>query len=282
LRKAGGLTSFSELGGPDHLALETDIRVQTGDVIGAADGFDVAFFDMARTPEKLEAPERYQSNPYPRAAVLKTSPELIAAITPPVANARCALDYLPNKIADAWSMLLGDSWGIRRAKGENACRTAISDAPGAARGVWFTDAAHNAAASKVSAVALRPDNVDTERLIFGLDGRLPSLAPGLFAVSPGLEKQAVKASKDFLSFPRGGGRINADFDDVDDGRLYCYEKLRANFVGPQVNGVILLERQSAEGNGPALLKIEARGDVRSCIDLEEPWAFAGNETMFYR
>ena len=36
------------------------------------------------------------------------------------------------------------------------------------------------------------------------------------------------------------------------------------------------------GDGPGALKIEARGDALSCIDLAEPWAFTGNETVFYR
>jgi hypothetical protein len=37
----------------------------------------------------------------------------------------------------------------------------------------------------------------------------------------------------------------------------------------------------ASENGPPLMKIEARA-LSSCIDLEEPWAFSGAETTFYR
>lgn len=281
LKKAGSLASFTELGGPDHIAIETDIRVQTGDMIGSADGFDVALHDLSAAPMVLEAPERYVDNPFPRAAVLDAAPTLIAAITPPTANARCAIEYLPRNLRESWASLLGDSWGIRQAKGENACRSAITDTPGTARGVWYTDAAHNAAATKVSAVALSPDAVDPERLIFALYGRLSSLKPSLIALPPLMDAEASKAAKDFLSFRKGDGRINTAFVDVKDGGVYCYERLRTNFVGPQINGVILLKRDTAP-EGPALLKIEARGDARSCIDLEEPWAFSGNETVFYR
>ncbi len=281
LRKAGDLRAFTELGGPDHLAKLVNIRVQTGNVIGEANGFDVGLHDLAATPAQLEAPERYTSNPFPRAIALGAAPELIDAITPPTDKARCALDYLPRRTRGDWSALLGDSWGIRRARGEDACRAAVADAPGAARGVWFTDAAHNAAATKVSAVALSPDTIDPDRLIFALHGRLTSLTPSLIALPPMMDQEAADAAKDFLSFERGEGRINAPFKDVRDGKVYCYERLRANFVGPQINGVLLVERNTAP-EGPALLKIEARGDAFTCIDLEEPWAFTGNETVFYR
>jgi|GEM_PF-1293497 len=281
LQKAGGLRAFTELGGPDHLAIATNIRVQTGDVIGEADGFDVALHDLSSTPSQLEAPERYTANPFPRATALGASPELIAAITPPIANARCALDYMPREMRDDWTALLGDSWGIRRARGDDACRAAVADAPGAARGVWFTDAAHNAATTKVSAVALSPDAVDPERLIFALHGRLASLTPSLVALPPMMDEEAADAAKDFLSFEKGDGRINTNFDDVRDGETYCYEGLRTNFVGPQINGVVLVERDTPQ-DSPALLKMEARGDVLRCIDLDEPWAFTGNETVFYR
>ena len=44
----------------------------------------------------------------------------------------------------------------------------------------------------------------------------------------------------------------------------------------------LADTRPADGAQPGELKIEARGDVQSCIDLEEPWAFSGNETTFYR
>ncbi len=235
LQKAGGLRAFAELGGPDHLAILTNIRVQTGDVIGEADGFDVALHDLAATPALLEAPERYTSNPFPRAAALGAPPDLIAAITPPIAKARCALDYMPHvTLRKDWTALLGDSWGIRRARGADACRAAVADAPGAARGVWFTDAAHNAAASKVSAVALSPDAVDPDRLIFALHGRLASLTPSLVALPPMMDGEAADAAKDFLSLKKGDGRINTNFDDVRDGETYCYERLRTNFVGPQI------------------------------------------------
>ncbi len=281
LQEAGGLRAFTELGGPDHMALTTKIRVQTGDEIGETNGFDVALHDLGATPALLEAPERYSANPFPRAAALGAAPELIEAISPPIAKARCALDYLPANLREDWTALLGDSWGIRRSRGADACRAAIADAPGAARGVWFTDAAHNAAASKVSAVALSPDAIDPDRLIFALHGRLSSLKPSLVALPPMMDAEAADATKDFLSLKKGDGRINTNFDDVRDEETYCYERMRANFVGPQINGVILVRRDTPE-DGPALLKIEARGDVLRCIDLDEPWAFTGDETVFYR
>jgi len=281
ISRAGGMEAFEEFGGPDHIAIETQIRVHEGAAIGEADGFDVGLHDLAASPAALERPERYSTNPYARAAVFDAPPSLLAAITPDTSRARCPIDYLPKDEQPVWAAKLGDSWGIRRAKGDDACRTAIADEKGAAQGVWFTDAAHNAATSKVSAVALAADAIDPGRLIFSLHGRLTSLTPDLVGLAPFMEAEREDAAKGFLSFKKGDGRINTSFDEVRDGEVYCYERLRTNFVGPLINGVVLLERQSGEA-GPALLKIEARGDALSCIDLEEPWSFTGNETVFYR
>ncbi len=281
LKRAGGLKNFAELGGPDHIAIETRVRVQKGDAIGEADGFDVGLHDLGAAPATLERPERYTSNPYARAAVFDAAPSLVAAITPDISRARCPIEYLPRDERSRWAAKLGDSWGIRKAKGDNACRTAITDTAGAAEGVWYSDAAHNAATTKVSAIALAADAIDPDRLIFSLHGRLPSLKPDLVALAPFMDSEKVRASKDFLSFDKGEGRINTPFADVSDGEVYCYQRLRVNFVGPLINGVILLERRSEE-DGPALLKIEARGDVFSCIDLKDPWSFTGDETTFYR
>lgn len=281
IEAAGGLDSFTELGGPDHIAKETQIRVNLGAVIGAADGFDVGLHDQGAAPAAMARPERYRSNPYARAAVFDAKPSLVKAITPDTSRARCAIDYLPAAQKTLWSNKFGDSWGLRRAKGDNACRTALIDTPEAVQGAWFTDSSHNAATTKVSAIALSPDSIDPERLIFALHGRLKSLTPELVSMAPMMEAERKAAAKDFLSFKKGGGRINAPFSDVRDGQVYCYERLRTNFVGPAINGVILLQRVSAE-NGPGILKIEARGDVLSCIDLDEPWTFTGEETTFYR
>ena len=285
MARAGGLAAFTEFGGPDHIALETRIRVQAGDVIGETDGFDIGLHDASAAPVALARPERYRTNPYARAAVFDAAPSLVAAISPATEHARCAIDYLPRGEQEKWSNKLGDSWNLRRAKGENACRTALLDTPDAAQGAWFTDSAHNAAASRVSAIALAADSIDPNRLIFALHGRLSSLTPELVGLAPMMEDEREAAAKDFLSLRKGDGRINTGFDDLTGEGVYCYERLRANFVGPLINGVILVQRQEggedADG-GPDLLRIEARGDALSCIDLEEPWSFTGDETTFYR
>lgn len=281
LAKAGGLVAFTEFGDADHMGVETRIRVAPGAIIGRSDGFDVGLHDLGATPAPMARPERYRTDYFARAAVFDAAPSLLAIINPDVTRARCALDYLPKEIKQDWADKLGDSWGIRRAKGENTCRTALVDTPGAAQGAWFTDAAHNAAATKVSAIALSPDSIDPERLIFALHGRLPSLTTGM--ITPGKTPDAKNSApaKDFYSFTKGEGRINTPFADVTDASIHCYQRLRTNFIGPLVNGVILLQRAEDSG-GQDLLKIEARADVTSCIDLAEPWSFTGNETVFYR
>lgn len=281
LRRAGGLAAFTEIGGPDHLARETHIRVKEGDILGASDGFDVGLQDLAAAPAAMPRPERYRENPYEAAAVLDAPPSLLKAITIDHSRARCALDYLPRGLREEWAEKLGDSWGMRRVKGENACRAALADVPTTAQGAWFTDATHNAVTNKVSAIALAPDAIDTSRLIFALHGRLKSFTPDMVALAPKLDAERQAAAQDFLTFDSGDGRINAPFYKVREGETYCYERLRANFVGPQINGVILLALSTAE-NGAALMKMEARDDILSCLDLGENWKFTGNETTFYR
>ena len=281
LKRAGGLAAFTEIGGPEHLALKTRIRINRGDAIGASDGFDVGLHDATVKPTTLARPERYSSNPYARAAVFDTPPELLKAITLDQTKARCALDYMDAKIQNTWTEKLGDAYGMRRAKGNNACRTALVDIPGTAQGAWFTDSSHNAATSKVSAIALGADTIDQSRLIFSLHGRVKSLTPELIGLAPMLVEQREEAAKDFFTFEKGEGRINTPFALVSEGKVHCYNRLRANFVGPQLTGVVLLETSTSE-EGAALMKIEARGDALSCIDMPEPWEFTGAETTFYR
>lgn len=282
LARVGGLRAFTEFGTPDHMAIKTIARVNTGDVIGSSDGFDVGLHDLSATPVALARPERYRTDAFARAAVFDAAPDLMAAINMDTSRARCAIDYLPRDTKDIWAEKLGDSWGIRRAKGDNACRTALVDTPGTAQGAWFTDAAHNAATTKVSAIALSPDAIDPDRLIFALHGKLASLTTNLLYPPKSMSDDANdKAPTDFLSFSKGDGRINVPFAEINDTAPYCYQRVRSNFIGPLMNGVIVLQRQENK-NGQELLKIEARGDVTSCIDLEEPWSFTGNETVFYR
>ncbi|MFQ5563262.1 MAG: hypothetical protein ACE5FO_06810 [Parvularculaceae bacterium] len=281
LERAGGLAAFNELGGPDHIALETRLRVYAGEAIGTADGFDVGLHDLAAAPTAMARPERYRSNPYARADIFDAPASLISAITRDLSRARCAIDYLPGDLREEWAAKLGDAWGMRRAKGENACRAALADIPGTAQGAWFTDASHNATTSKVSAIALAADSIDPKRLIFALHGRLPSLTPDLIGLAPMLKDERAAAAKDFLTFDIGSGRINRPFSEIRDDRVYCYERLRANFVGPKIYGIILVQQDRAPG-GADILRIEARGDALSCIDLPEPWAFTGDETVFYR
>jgi hypothetical protein len=282
LARAGGPAAMSEIGGPDHLAAATRVRVKKGDSLGKADGFDVLLEDRRANPAPLDRPERYVTNAYAVASAISAPEKVLAAIASDASRIRCPLDYLPEAVAKEWKGKLGDAWGMRSARGDNACRSALTDIPGAAQGAWFTDASHNGRTDKVSAIALAPDAIDPERLILALHGRVKSLGPDMVALAPPLDEERLAAARDFLTFEKGDGRINPPFDQVKAGDLVCYEKLRANFVGPRINAVILLGMAAtAETAGPPLMRIEAR-EVDSCIDLEEPWAFTGAETTFYR
>ncbi|MEK7266075.1 MAG: hypothetical protein AAB227_08250, partial [Pseudomonadota bacterium] len=280
LARAGGLGNFHEMGVPDHLAAKTMIRVRQGEKIGAADGFDVFLEDRNAPPAPLERPERYRSDAYVEGMAISAPPAILEAIASDASRLQCPLDYLPMSLTSEWKSKLGDAWGMRRAKGENACRTALIDVPGAAQGAWFTDASHNGRTSKVSAIALAPDTIDPDRLIFALHGRVRSLDADMIGLNPMLEEAREDAARDFLTFDQGDGRINTPFDKVRAGETYCYEGLRANFVGPRINAVILLAIEP--GETAPLMRMEARGDAMRCIDLAEPWSFTGAETTFYR
>lgn len=280
-RRAGGLAAMSEIGGPDHLAAAVRVKVKKGDVLGKADGFDVLLEDRRAPAAALDRPERYVTNAYAVASAISAPEKVLAAIATDAGHIQCPLDYLPEALAAEWKGKLGDAWGMRAAKGENACRAALADLPGAAQGAWFTDASHNGRTDKVSAVALAPDAIDPERLILALHGRVRTINAEMVALAPPLEEERASAARDFFTFEKGGGRINPAFDEVKPGDPVCYQGLRANFVGPRINAVILLGLEAGGDGAPPLMKVEAF-PVTSCFDLEEPWAFTGAETTFYR
>ncbi len=295
IERAGGLSAFSEIGGPDHLAKEVSLRVASGAIIGNADGFDVALHDDNAEYQDMARPERYRKNPYAKAELFNVAPSLIKTITPDHSRARCALDYLRTEDHDAWSAKLGDAWGIRRAKGDDACRTALIDLKGTAQGAWYTDAAHNGAATKISAIALAPDTINPDRMVFALHGRLASLtedmvgAPSFAAISG---KESVNIASlntgpdEFITFEKGTGRVNRAFDEIRDGGIYCYERMRVNFIGPRINGVFLLQKISetnvAGRQISDMLKIEARDDIMSCGDVDSDVTLSEAATGFFR
>ncbi len=327
IEKAGGLAAFHEIGAPEHLARETSIKIAAADIIGEADGFDVALHDDKVIQQDLARPERYRKNHYARAELFNVPASLIAAITPDDSKSQCPLDYLRKEDQVVWADKLGDAWGIRRAKGDNACRTALINLSGTAQGAWYTDASHNGATTKISAIALAPDSIDPDRLILSLHGRLPSFtldmigqpsfAQAVRAVveTPSVETLSVEDSsietvgiqeidedqseatsqpsivRDFITLKKGSGLINRGFDEIRDDKLYCYEDMRMNFVGPRVNGVMLLQKISGpqsrannqENNSSSdILKIEARNDFSRCSQVDETVSLTANATVFFR
>ena len=287
LDRAGGLSSFDEIGGPTHLAKEVRIKVASGAVIGTADGFDVALHDQRIEALDMARPERYRQNAFVRADVYNVEPSLLAAISPDHTKSRCALDYLRPEDLDVWSTKLGDAWGIRRARGENACRTALISLKGTAQGAWYTDAAHNGATSKISAIALAPDTINPDRLIFALHGRLPSLTNDMVSRADlGDGSETSPPFDGVLTFEKGTGRINRPFSEIRDGALYCYQGMRVNFIGPRVQGVVLLQRKNGGAGEPSdgadMLKIEARHDLSACDAVPSDFEFSAQATGFFR
>ena len=93
------------------------------------------------------------------------------------------------------------------------------------------------------------------------------------------ENQEVSAEQ---SAPGAAGfGINTPFAETVIGGRYCYDGLRANFVGPRISGVILMALGTSD-DGSTLMRMEARPQPLACADLEPDWRFTGAETVFYR
>ncbi|MEQ1930923.1 MAG: hypothetical protein ABL957_10380 [Parvularculaceae bacterium] len=273
MRRAGGLEAFENLD-EGRSAVAVRLKLDAGDPIGAARAFDVGLSDLD-APVVQHAHASFNRGVLSAAAPAGASPLLTRALSFDESRARCIIDYLPAEIGGPWASKLGDASGVRRPKGDSACLVRRSAPSSAAGGDWFTDSSHNGRTNKVSAIALSDDLIDPGLLIFSLHGRLASLTLEVF----GGERES--AFKGVLTAPAGDGRLNAPFDEIKANETYCYEGVRAGFGGPELNGVMLLRLEGAEG-ASGLLKIEARGETRDCLDLDEPWRFSGNETSFYR
>lgn len=262
LRRAGGLGAFEPIGGHGS-AVAVRLSLDAGAPIGQARAFDVGLIDggaavthhagsaHARTRFAVDPPQSV-SEPLKRALAFDED------------RTRCVFDYLAPDLRASWAGKLGDGEGRRLRADKNACLADVPGPPAGARGVWRTDASHNARARKVSAIALYADLVDRELLIFSLHGRIASLP----------DASVVAAAA-------GDGRLNAPFETIRPGETYCYQGLRSGLEGPQLDGVLVVRWQAAEG-APGLLQVEARQDVRECFDMPEPWGFTGAETSFYR
>lgn len=280
LRRAGGLQSFTEIGGPDRRGVAVRLKVGEGDFLGSARAFDVGLFDLA-APPALHADASHARDRTAFADADGVAPELARALAVDDARARCAIDYLDPDIKPVWAGKLADAAGARRAKGDNSCVAAFPSAQAGIEGAWFTDSSHNARTSKVSAVALFADLIDSDRLVFSLHGRLASLTQNFLDPRDLDEKARRTALRGVVTAQARDGPINTRLDEVETNKTICYEGLRSGFDGPLIAGVFLI-RVEVSIDAAALMKIEARPEASACGDLPEPWSFAGDETSFYR
>lgn len=261
--------------------LAARIRLREGDPIGRGRAFTVALVDLAAPAVRHAASSPGREIPTYPEAEFDAAPALARALVLDVSHARCPLDYLEAGARAAWSAKFADWRGVRLAVGQSRCERAAPAVGASVLGPWFTDSSHNARAEKVRAIALADDPIDPDRLVFALDGVLPSLAPDMIDGAATDERRRRELASGPVTFDPRDGRINAPFSSVRENETYCYEALRAGFAGPAVDGVFLLRIERA-GEAAPLLKIEARRRTAECLDLDEPWAFSGQETSFFR
>lgn len=262
LRRAGGPETFEPIA-HDRSGVAVRLSLDAGAPIGEARAFDVGLIDEGAPVTHHAGPSHART----RFAVKPTraiSEPLKRTLAFDENRVRCVFDYLAPDARASWAGKLGDGEGRRLRAGESACLADVLGTAVGAHGVWFTDSSHNARARKVSAVAFYEDLVDRELLVFSLHGRIASLPDA-----------------GVISAAAGDGRLNAPFETIRPGETYCYQGLRSGLAGPQLDGVLVVRWQAAEG-APGLLQVEARQDVRECFDMPEPWGFTGAETSFYR
>lgn len=280
LRRASLASNFVATG-KGRETLLSRIRLTEGDAVGRGAGFNVALVDSSAPAVRRAAPASGRDFPVGVDADGSQSPALARALEFDEERARCPLEYMQDEAKALWTVKVGDWRGMRFATGETACERAPPRVGVAAFGPWYTDSSHNARAEKVRAIALADDPINPDRLVFALDGVLPSLTASFIANDDMSDAERRALAHGALTFDPRDGRINAPFSEVRENETYCYEDVRAGFSGPSVAGVILLEIVKSD-DAPALLRIEARGDALKCLDLPEPWTFTGNQTTFFR
>lgn len=256
LRQAGPL-KFAKA---DDVAVETRIRVKTGDALGRGPGFAVAAF--ALDPSRLRGRE----------------PVAFSKLSLPASASLCPLALIARAERTRWTALFGDARGRRLPAHAETCRAALDETVVAASGRWLTDSGHGGRTNKVANAALTSDPADPDRLVFAFWGRLASLSPDYFDSQSAAARAA--AAREAMTAPLGADRVNASFKAVLPGEAYCYEGLRAGVDGPRLKGLLLL-RLERNASGEPLLKVEATGAATRCADLEQPWTFSGAETRFY-
>ncbi|MEM1396827.1 MAG: hypothetical protein AAGH38_05195, partial [Pseudomonadota bacterium] len=231
LRRIGGADAFSSVTGKAHSLAVRRVLLPAGTIIGVGPAFDIAVEDKRGAPEKLVDPRRSHYLDTLRLAGTygnSSGSWDIKTVNDLGFDARyvqCPLDYLPGSVDDLINRIDQESadQGYTTACRAGASKSSIKIASAGASegsdgrllpisynadqssntaGHWYTDAANNAEASKVSAIALGVDPLDRDTGIFALHNRLRSLTSDLIeGRDAGLRD---RAAKDFLTFPVSG------------------------------------------------------------------------------
>jgi hypothetical protein len=255
------------LPGRGFCAERTRIPVVAGQRLGTFDShrvlaFDLGLIDMRGPPNAFANPGRYRLPDALLAGLTEEQLELVDVVAPDDLHQRCPVDYFTDPLRRALEARLGALDGSVRRTALPLCGTFVQDVAGGAPGNWFAVADHTVF-EESHGVALVRDHLDPSIPVLSVGRTVPGLEPGVYG---------------FPMAADPGATVNADFDAIVPGRVYCYEAL--SHFGAPAPGILLLELFAVEGAVlPDSLRLEYLEEATECPTVP---AFTDAAVVFQR
>jgi hypothetical protein len=266
-------------------AKPVSIPLSAGQVVGAAQTFDIGLHDFRKPPQPFVNPLRYQVDVPVLLASVGLAGNPIAAVVAPrimpqALYSRCAIDYFTPTPRAAMTAKLADFDGTPLASGTPKCHSHMQDVPKTAQGNWWPDLdpVHDALLGEAKAIALVNWNVTPTVQLFSLNENVPGFTSAL--LEPGAAPDDVNSPFEFPVRP-GPQKTNRRFAEITDDALYCYDVVRVHRSGPRLNAVILVQLTDGPAGPRTELNIEFVKTSR-CPALPVPWTFGPGVTSYYR
>lgn len=222
------------------------VPISAGDSLGDVGGednfsFDMGLYDLRVPVTGFVSPKRFDANGSEN-----------------YTNTRCPFDLFTTNTADSYRSIFLGKDGVAPTT-EPKCGTVAQDVAGTLKGLWFKPGQPT-----------YPENPHMS-LIRNEGNSLNQI------ISCGTSNPTLQKSYDFKV--EHTGRINRDFAEIQDNKIYCYQNLRGIYESSiEPNKIVLI---SKDPNGK--LKIEGV-DKPSCADLgaESSWSHSANAVLYER
>jgi hypothetical protein len=252
--------------GADFCIERTNIVVAAGQPLGVFDSsapmaFDLGLVDTRRPPNAFVRPERYRLPDRLLAGLTEEQLELVERVAPDDLHQHCPLDYFRPALRAAMEALLGSFDGSARRTALPLCGVFVQDVPVGAPGNWFRDD-EDTVFDEERGIALARDHVDPTQPVLSLGAAGTTLPTGAWTFAVGTPS----------------GRINADFDAIVPGAVYCYQGLTRGTT--PLAGIVLIELFASPGAPlPDRLRVEHVPAASSCASAS---GFSGGALVFQR